>query len=438
LANSIVIYTRNPTQRHHYVFNLVFSELLGVPYQITQDPENQNIQLNYSTNSSILGFYVKPVGLLSEQKISVEWPEKVKFDLWDELPLFFKTDAKDWPFDVFSAIFYCVSRYEEYLDFPIDVHNRFTAEQSFLLKNDVMHLPLVNKWVLALGKALKNKFSELELNPRKFQYISTIDIDQAWKFKHKGLARNIVGTFRDLATGKWENLLDRWPTLIGLKEDAFYNFDWQNQVHEKYKIAVKYFILLGDLGGFDKNISHKNKAFRCLINRLLNTQNCEVGIHPSYKSNTPNNRVKEEVKRLKDITGRDVILSRQHFLMHKMPNTYQNLIELGIVEEHTMGYSTHLGFRAGIAAPFYFFDLTKNESTNLKLYPFCAMDITPLHYMKQNPDEAIETLTELMNEVKAVNGLFVSLWHNESFSETERWKGWRKVYEALLSKAVKK
>ena len=103
-----------------------------------------------------------------------------------------------------------------------------------------------------------------------------------------------------------------------------------------------------------------------------------------------------------------------------------------------MGYSTHLGFRAGIAAPFYFFDLTKNESTNLKLYPFCAMDITPLHYMKQNPDEAIETLTELMNEVKAVNGLFVSLWHNESFSETERWKGWRKVYEALLSKAVKK
>jgi len=247
--------------------------------------------------------------------------------------------------------------------------------------------------------------------------------------------RNILGTFRDLATNKWENLLDRWPTLLGVKDDSFFNFDWQNQLHKKYNTVVKYFILLGDFGGFDKNISHNNIQFKALINQLLNTRNNEVGIHPSYKSNESKEQVKEEIKRLKNITKHSVTLSRQHFLMHKMPETYQILIELGIKEEHTMGYSTHLGFRAGIAAPFYFFDLTKNTTTKLKLYPFCAMDITPLHYMEQNPEQAIHTLTELMNEVKKVDGLFISLWHNESFSETERWKGWSKVYVSLLKQS---
>ena len=123
--------------------------------------------------------------------------------------------------------------------------------------------------------------------------------------------------------------------------------------------------------------------------------------------------------------------------MHRMPETYQTLIKNGITEDHTMGYSTHLGFRAGIAAPFYWFDLENNIQTKLKLVPFCAMDITPLHYRKESPDKAIKTLRNLMEKVNDVGGLFVSLWHNESFSETERWRGWRVVYESLLAKASK-
>jgi hypothetical protein len=63
------------------------------------------------------------------------------------------------------------------------------------------------------------------------------------------------------------------------------------------------------------------------------------------------------------------------------------------------------------------------------------MDITPLHYMRQNPSEAIATLKELMNKVKAVDGLFISLWHNESLSESGRWKSWRKVYEQMIAYA---
>ena len=34
------------------------------------------------------------------------------------------------------------------------------------------------------------------------------------------------------------------------------------------------------------------------------------------------------------------------------------------------------------------------------------------------------------NNVKKVNGEFTSVWHNESLSNLDRWKGWREVFES--------
>ena len=124
-------------------------------------------------------------------------------------------------------------------------------------------------------------------------------------------------------------------------------------------------------------------------------------------------------------------MSRQHYLIHAMPYTYRQLIKLGIKEDFTLGYSTHIGFRAGIASSFYWFDLTENIKTDLLLTPFCIMDITPMYYRSETPEIAKKTIESLLNKVQAVDGTFVSLWHNESLSETDRWKGWRSVYVHL-------
>jgi hypothetical protein len=115
-----------------------------------------------------------------------------------------------------------------------------------------------------------------------------------------------------------------------------------------------------------------------------------------------------------------------------MPKTYQNLINLGVKEDHTMGYSTHMGFRAGIASSFFWYDLEKNKETDLKLIPFCVMDITPMFYRKERPEQASLSINKLIQSVKDVDGLFISLWHNDSLGETDRWKGWRKVYTNML------
>ena len=422
----IKIYCPDNTSRHRFIFKLIFNELLGIKFTFCDNANSSLLNYSHEPSSSIS---CTPQGLLLESDVK-DIPIQIK--KWEQTHCFFKTSDNELPFDLFSAAFYLVSRYEEYLNYDPDEHNRFPARFSILAQHNLLEEPLVNQWALKLKDILLTKDWSIKFSPRKFEYKSTIDIDQAWKFKNKGSYRNITGTARDLIKGKWENLADRWPVLLGSKEDPFYNFDWQATIHKKLSIATQYFVLLGTHGEYDKNIKSSNQAFQNLIKKLDKLDKTSVGIHPSYKSNSNNQLVETEIQKLQKILDRPITSSRQHFLMHKMPGTYSNLIENGVFEDHTMGYSTHLGFRAGIAAPFNWFDLSSNKETELRLYPFCAMDITPLHYRGETPKQAIESLKTLMEKVQNVGGLFISLWHNESFSETERWKGWRKVYESLL------
>jgi hypothetical protein len=69
------------------------------------------------------------------------------------------------------------------------------------------------------------------------------------------------------------------------------------------------------------------------------------------------------------------------------------------------------------------------------VYPFQVMDTCLQRYMKLTPEMAIQKIQVIVEEVKKVNGTFISLWHNESLSEWKDWRGWSKVYRELLTTA---
>ena len=127
-----------------------------------------------------------------------------------------------------------------------------------------------------------------------------------------------------------------------------------------------------------------------------------------------------------------VVKSRQHFIHMRMPKTFQNLLKLGIQEDYSMGWANVNGFRAGTCTPYYFYDLSRDKETNLMIFPFQAMDATFKTYLKQSPAEAEKKIIELREKVKKVNGTFIVIWHNDSFSPTSEGKEWRKVFENLL------
>ena len=63
------------------------------------------------------------------------------------------------------------------------------------------------------------------------------------------------------------------------------------------------------------------------------------------------------------------------------------------------------------------------------------MDVSLNLYLKLKPDDAIEKTKKLIDEVKALDGLMITLWHNQNLVENKEWKGWRRVYESILNYA---
>ncbi len=134
--------------------------------------------------------------------------------------------------------------------------------------------------------------------------------------------------------------------------------------------------------------------------------------------------------------NRQIVKSRQHFLRLSLPETYQNLADLDITDDFTLGYAQQPGFRAGIANSFLFYDLDHDMPTNLRIHPFTVMDGTLRDYMLLTPQQATEQIKSLIRTVKSVDGTFISLWHNESLSDQKRWTGWKDVYLQLVQEAT--
>jgi hypothetical protein len=96
-----------------------------------------------------------------------------------------------------------------------------------------------------------------------------------------------------------------------------------------------------------------------------------------------------------------------------------------------MGYADVPGFRAGISIPFPWYDLQREQKTDLVIYPFAVMDVTLKQYLQLQPAEGLKIATALMRRVRNHGGMFSTLWHNSSFSELDGWKPWRDVYIQL-------
>jgi len=294
-------------------------------------------------------------------------------------------------------------------------------------------VPVVNHYSLFVKKILTDKFPTLLFENRRYQFQLTYDIDFAFAYRGKGFFRNAGGFAKSLLKFDFNDFVSRVKALSGSNLDPYHTFDFQFSVHEKFNLNPVYFFLLGDYGNYDRNISWNNSELQSLIKRISEKYN--VGIHSSFASNNHPEKVKVESDRISEITGKKVFRNRQHYLKLKLPATYQTLIANGIREDYTMGFASEVGFRAGIAAPFNWYDLSKEEITSLRVFPFTVMDATLYYYQKLSSDEAFIKTKSLINEVKKVNGYFQFLAHNDLLSEKISWKDWRSKFEELLSEA---
>lgn len=429
----ILVYSEEITARFDYITNLIFAQILQVEIKLTTNSaeflKSDNPKINYSHVKFGDEIYIKPHGLLAQTGIEKIDIQPVNYN---NLTCFFESSADSvFPFDPFAASFYLVTRYEEYLETETDKYGRFPAGKSILTEYNLIKKPVVNIWANLIADEIVRKYPVIIFPEKKFKFISTIDIDNAWAFRNKGFWRTGGALAKSVVKDKFSEFKSRSKVLTGNERDPYDTYEYLNSIFRGNENKVKFFFLLGDYGQFDKNISHENPSFQKLIQNISNKY--DIGIHPSFAGflHGCHGKVIKEAGRLKKITGKEILKSRQHYLNLNFPKTYQNLIKAGIGEDYTMGFADQTGFRAGICTPFYFYDLQNEALTTLLVVPFQVMDGTLLHYLVLSPKEAFNETEFLMNEVKEVGGTFVSIWHNETVNDLGEWKGYREVFEKM-------
>lgn len=431
----LLIYSPSTTPRLRYILEIIFRDFLGIEYAFTTDANKFGFysgpKLNYSEEVFGSEMFIYSTRLLFEKGIR---DQQISVIDWQDTKAFFATHPKYYiPFDLFAASFYLLTRYEEYLPHRRDVHGRFDVRDSLAFQKGFLHKPVVDIYVEALKEMLLSAYPKMEFPERKFTFISTVDIDNAWAYKEKGTLRTGGALLRSLLHFEFKEFAERVMVLLSYKKDPFDTYDYLFAIQQQYKFKSIYFFLLGDYGENDKNVSTSRKKFQSLIKSIADYN--EVGIHPSYASNTLTSRIRLEQLRLQKIIKSNVTKSRQHFLKLEFPETYRNLVECDITDDYTMGYASEPGFRAGTSCTFRYYDLEYECMAPLKIHPFVVMDATLNFYKKIQPAEVMSYVGPLISEIKKLNGTFTILWHNESLGGKKPWEGWENVYGEIIKAA---
>ena len=408
MSQKIILFTEKITNRIEYIFDFIFHDFSGIDYKTTTDfqefSQSDLPKINFSNQ-----FIENEINLnVDEILLETSIRKDVDYSTLNEL----------------GKCFYWLSRYEEYIAKPeqFDEHNRFLGSDLDYSK------PIVDEICLEIQHKIKTKFPEVYFKQRVFKQINTHDIDYAWKYLYHSPKIKYGSFFKKIVKGNFAEAKQQIKVLNQQKKDPYDTFDYLKTLAEKHQIETIFFWLLGDYTTFDKNHHWENEAQKKLINTIITW--AEIGIHPSYQTNNQEDKLKTEINRLEKIINQPIKKSRQHFIKLSFPHTYQQLLINKISEDYTMGFPHQLGFRAGTSTPYKWFDLSTNEQTLLIIYPFVAMDVTLKNYLKLTPQQALEEIKQLKQTIKAVNGTFITLFHQSNLNED--WAEWRKVYESIF------
>jgi hypothetical protein len=432
LNADLLIYCSFTSSRLQYVLKWIFTEQLNIAFSLTTDlekwEEHNGPKIIYGkSDQGQNSLQIIPHDLLKEETIHAQ---NLSINRWKHSTiLFYNQPGAAIPFDIFSAVFCLVSRYEEYLPHAQDQHGRFKHDQSVAAQFSFLQQPVVDEWLLHFAKILAEK-TGVKIKEKEFRFQPTYDVDIAWKYLHKGAKRQWGGYFKDILTLNLKSVAERRAVLSGKQKDPYNCFSWLDEIHKEYKLQPLYFLLLGQLSDYDKNADPALPAMQKLMQDL--SAQYDLGIHPSYSSHESIDILKEEINILANATHKSITKSRQHYIKFALPKTYETLIASGITDDYSMGYASCNGFRAGTSNSFPWYNLPTDQETSLRVHPFVFMDATSRFYSKQNPQEARKEWERLWHAVKKVNGTFISIWHNHMLGHHRESKDWRELYLKTL------
>ncbi|MEA1785907.1 polysaccharide deacetylase family protein [Arenibacter sp. GZD96] len=425
----LLIYTHKITPRFTYIVKQLFTRVLGLEITLTTKVEDfikhTGPKITYTKQPLQNEFFIRSNDLLFEQGIN-DFP--IKIGDWDGIPCFFGAgERSNVPYDIFSASFYLLSRYEEYVPHMKDMHGRFPPTESVAYRGGFLRMPLVDIWTWKLFSKLQERFPALEQSKRAYRYVSVIDVTSSHCYAHRGFVRSTAGLFMDIGALKLKRAWERLRVWLNVLPDPYDNYEHLIRVHKKFGIKSLFFFQFAAYSTYDKNVAPTNEKFKHLIKSVADYST--VSLAASYSSFQNVQLLMEEKKKLSGVIHRPIHASRFRYNRVDVPQTYRNLVEAEFTDDYTMGYTHEIGFRASTSHPFYFYDIGLEVQQPIKIHPFAVHDYALLKMTDSN--EIQQELTTIYRQIKAVKGCFVTVFSNELLGG-QKSTDWLKVYEAVI------
>jgi hypothetical protein len=172
--------------------------------------------------------------------------------------------------------------------------------------------------------------------------------------------------------------------------------------------------------------------FQALL-RMLVAEGWEVGLHASYHAYESWSRLAAEKARLEAACGRPVVGNRHHY-WHLDPAdpeaTLRLHAQIGLEYDSSLIHNRYLGWRRGLAEPFYpFYPAERCELATLQV-PIGWMDDQFFRFRADNPGDPATRLRELAQRVVELGGCFVVDVHEYVFDEA-LFPGWAALYRGI-------
>ena len=425
----LLVYTQKITPRITYAFRHICTRVLGVETKFTSAIEtfvaHSGAKLSYGKQPLGNEMFVHSQGLLTQQGFEAI---DILVKDWGETKCFFASMSNSLlPFDIFSASFYLMSRYEEYLPHVKDTIGRFPYTQSLAHKSGFLQQPVVDIWAYKFKETLMESFPDLIFPVKRMKIHNVIDADQPFAFAQRGFLRTVLGFGSDIWKMKIRSIVARAQVLLTLRKDPYDTFNWIINTAKRSISEHTVFFRLGDSSDFQEGMNTNRIGFKLLVKFVSDYR--EVGLIFSSETLVEYEKVKREKEGMEDITNRSLISSKNDRYMVNLPAIYRNLVELEVVRDFTMVYEDEIGFRAGTCTPFLFYDLDSETKTPLIIQPLA---FTTASFDKKYESEINKTLNTLYNWVDDVNGTFSVVFTNRDFTSSEKNKIWRSIFSEKL------
>ena len=380
----------NNIPERRYVLDIIFDEFLGLEYVLEVGSSDYEITLPNKQK------------LIIKDKFFNRYPKDLEYLKLEHIP---KSISE---LDIFSAAFFMLTRWEEYVDRRRDEHNRFLAKYALSYREGFLDRAIVNELIDELKDKLLNLDKSLIFKKREFELILTHDVDEVrfWRGK-KQLFRIVAGDIlkrRDMKLA-YSRVKEYINIYLKRDKDPYDTFEWLMDMSESLGLKSRFYFMSGGVTKYDNRYDITSQ--KELIKKIQQRGHI-IGIHPSYDAYNNFEQLKKEKELLESVCECSIREGREHYLRFEVPTTWQIWEDNGLEVDSTCGYADKEGFRCGTGDEFSLFNILTREKLKLKERPLVVMDCSLFDYNTYSYKDAIFKIGKMLSQSRT----FTLLWHN--------------------------